>query len=172
MSKTSLQITEDMEALDQLLADEGLDFDDPAVQEIICQWAEENTEAFDTKMDNAGALIQEWLGRAELRKNEAKRMSSLATVDENNAKRLKEHLKFIFDRRGIKKLETNRFRLSVAKNGGLQPLEINCEPEELPTEFQKTLIVCNNEAIREALVAGQTVPGCILKERGTSFRVK
>ncbi len=172
MKKTSIEISDDMLALDDLLADGDIDWDDPQVQAIICEFATENEEAFTTKVDNSAALISEWLNRAAMRKSEAKRMNALAQTDENNAKNLKEHLKYILQKIGRSKVETPRFRVSVARNGGLAPLFVRARVDELPVELTRTEIMVDNDAIRKKLEAGEHVYGCELGERGTSLRIK
>ncbi len=172
MKKTSIEISDDMLALDDLLADGDIDWDDPQVQAIICEFATENEEAFTIKVDNSAALISEWLNRAAMRKSEAKRMSALAQTDENNANSLKEHLKFIFEKLGRDRVETPRFRVSVTNNGGRIPVIVKVPAEELPLDCVNAKVTVNSDAIRKKLEAGETVRGCEFGERDTSLRIK
>lgn len=173
---TGLEISDDMKALEELLADGEIDFDDPQAQEIICKWAEEQEENRNGKADNIAALVKEWIARAEFRKQEAERLRSRALIDENNAKRLKGYLMFLLQTWGLRKMETPRFSLGIAGNGGKQPLDIApeyvAEPGRLPVEYQVSKIEINKDAIRDALAAGQNVPGCKLLDRGESLRIK
>ena len=172
MSRTGLAISEDILALAELMEDENINWDDPQVQVIICEFATENEEAFITKVDNSAALITEWLNRAAMRKHEAKRMNALAQTDENNANSLKEHLKYILEKLGRGRVETPRFRVSVTKNGGIIPVIVKVPAEELPLDCVNAKVTVNSDAIRKKLEAGQSVYGCELGERGTSLRIK
>ena len=172
MKQTLMDITEDMQALEALLSEEGIDWDSPEVQAIVCDWATESEEVFINKVDNYGALMAEWSHRVNTRKTEAKRMTELARIDENNLNNLKERLKYHLEAIGRIKVETPRFRFTVAKNGGLAPLTVNALVDELPEDCVRTEIKPDNDAIRKKLEAGQSVYGCELGERGTSLRIK
>ena len=56
----------------------------------------------------------------------------------------------------LKTVETPRYKLSVAKNGGKAPLILDesVPVTNLPEQFQKVSIDANTAAIREALAAG------------------
>ena len=56
----------------------------------------------------------------------------------------------------LKTVETLRYKLSVAKNGGKAPLILDesVPVTNLPEQFQKVSIDANTAAIREALAAG------------------
>lgn len=174
--KTGLQITSDMLALQDLLDNEDTDFDNPNVQRMICAWAEELEENRNNKADNIVALIQEWRGRAALRRQEGERLLARAAIDERNAKRLKDHLQFLMMTWGLRRMETARYSLSIAANGGKPALDISPElaayPDKLPVEYQLTKIEPNKEAIRTALLAGTHIAGCRLLERGESLRIR
>jgi hypothetical protein len=73
---------------------------------------------------------------------------------------------------GKVKIETPRFKLSVAGNGGKQPLEVAVEPTALAPQYQAVKVEANKEAIRAALEGGTAVPGCTLLPRGTSLRIR
>ncbi len=72
----------------------------------------------DRKLDNYCALVGEMSARAEVRKAEAKRLMELAATEEKRAKLLKDRLLWFFETHNLKAVETPRYRLSVAKNGG------------------------------------------------------
>ncbi len=172
MNRTMIEISEDMQALDALLSEEGIDWDSPEVQAIVCDLATENEENFNTKVDNYVALITEWVGRTVTRETEAKRLSALAKIDKNNAERLKERLKYNLEAMGRLKVETPRYRVTVAKNGGKIPLVVNARVEELPADCVRTELKPDNDAIRSKLEAGEAIAGCTLGDRGTSLRIK
>ena len=170
-TRSLFSISDDIEKLNELLDDCG---DDAQQQELIAQWFEQLGAERDTKLDAYAALITEMLARAEVRKAEAKRLQELAAADENRAKLLKDRLKSFFDTHNIRTVETARYKLSLAKNGGKAPLILKdgLSPTELPEQFQKVSIDPNTAAIREALERGEKLEWAQLGERGTSMRIK
>jgi len=172
MKQTLYEITEDMRAIDALLDEAGGDVSDPTVLEAIEKWIAELDTNLRDKVDGYAAYISELLAKATARKAEAKRLSTLAKYNENAAKRLKERLLRAFQERGIDKVETPRYVVSVRKNGGKLPLDVQVPGSELPPRFQKVTIDPDNDAIRKALDAGEEVEGCVLMERGTTLSVR
>ena len=59
----------------------------------------------------------------------------------------------------------------IVKNGGAQPLELLCQPEELPKAFRKVKIEADNTAIRDALASGKKLKFARLLERGEHIKV-
>lgn len=169
--RTLFSISDDLEKLNELLDSAG---DDAQQQELIAQWFEQLGEEREKKLDGYCALITEMMARAEVRKAEAKRLMELAASDENHARLLKDRLKWFFETHGLKTLDTARYRLSLAKNGGKAPLILKdgVEPNVLPERFQKVSIDPNTTAIREALERGERLDFAQLGERGTSLRIK
>jgi hypothetical protein len=171
MPTTLLDISEDMIALDDLLTDSGGDITSPEVESAIDQWMQELDQNLQNKADGYCALIQEMRSRAEARKAEAKRLADRARIDAHNARFLKERLQYVFERHGIKRLETKRFKISVAKNGGKLPMTIYDE-SQIPKDKQIVITVPDQDAIRHALDADETVPGARLEERGSHLQIR
>ena len=169
--RSLFNISEDLEKLNTLLDEVG---DDAEQQELIQQWFETLGEERDRKLDGYAALISEMQARADVRKAEAKRMQELATTDENRARLLKARLKTFFETHDIKTIETPRYKLTLAKNGGRAPLILdeNLAVTSLPEHFQKVSIDADTAAIREALEKGESLEWARLGERGTSMRIK
>jgi hypothetical protein len=128
--------------------------------------------ALDEKADDYAALIQHLIARADARRVEAQRMRDLAATDEALADRLKARLKEAMETTGRTKLDTARFRLSVAGNGGKQPLSVTCDATTLPKELTTVTVAANKDAIRQALENGASIAGCELLPRGTSLRIR
>ena len=129
--------------------------------------------ALESKAEDYAGLIRELELRAKARKEEADRIRSLSNADAELADRLKERLKAAMESSGKLKIDTPRFRLSVAGVGGRPPLvvdESHMAAWEPP--FRKVITEPNREAIRIALENGATIPGCTLMPRGTSLRIK
>ena len=130
---------------------------------------EGNIEA---KVENYCWLIREIEARALIRQTEAKRIRNLALTNEAMVKSLKERLKFFFETQSIQKLECKTFKVSIANNGGVQPLQVDLPPDQLPVMFQKVTIEPDNASIRKALEIGTQIDGVKLLPRGTSLRIK
>jgi len=170
-TRTLFSIGDDLEKLNELLDEAD---DDAQQQELISQWLEQLGTERDAKLDNYAALITEMLARAEVRKLEAKRMMELAVADESRARLLKDRLKCFFEAHNLKTIETPRYRLSLAKNGGKAPLILDdsIPATQLPEQFQRVSIEPDTKAIREVLETGQQLTFAQLGERGTSIRIK
>lgn len=170
-TRTLFSISNDLEKLNELLDDCG---DDAQQQDLIQQWFEQMGDERDRKLDNYSALIVECTSRSSARKAEALRLMELAQTDENRAKLFKDRLKWFFQTHNLKLLDTARYRLSLAKNGGKAPLILDesVPVTQLPEQFQKVSIDPNTTAIREALERGEVLEWATLGERGTSMRIK
>lgn len=128
--------------------------------------------ALEDKAESYAIVIKELEVRAAARRDEATRIRDLAATDEALAERLKRRLKEAMETTGRLKIDTPKFRLSVANNGGKQPLNITVPAEDLPEALRVVRLEPNKDAIRAALEAGASVPGCELAPRGTSLRIR
>lgn len=173
MSKSLFQISDDLKSLDNALADCDGSEQDPIFLDWFEKLATATLEERNTKLDNYGALISELEARSLARTEEAKRLQTLAKTDSNKAKRLKERLKFFFEQHGYGKIETDRYRFSLVKNGGKSPVVLNddYDPCDMPEEFTRLERMADLAAIREALEAGEELEFAALGERGTSLRI-
>ena len=169
-----MQISQDMLALDDLIAECGGDVSDPRVAEAIDAWVAELQGNMSGKVDGYAALITEMERRAEVRLAESARLAARARVDENAAKFLMMRLKTAMDFHGLKKIETDRFTVSVVNNGGKAPVVID-DPHAVPLPMTRTIparVEPDKDRIRQALENGEAVPGCTLGERGTRLSIR
>lgn len=168
--RTLFSISDDLQQLNDLLDEVG---DDSQQQELINNWLEAVGEERDRKLDGYAALISEMSARAEVRKAEGRRLMELAATDENRARLLKERLKSFFQLHDLKTINTDRYRLSLAKNS-TRPLIVdpNLSPTQLPEQFQKVSVEINTGAIREALKQGESLPFAQLGDAGSHIRIK
>jgi hypothetical protein len=145
---------------------------DMAANEALEQHLAGLDEALDQKAESYASVIRSLELRARARKDEASRIRDLAEADEAVADRLKKRLKEAMEATGKTKIDTPRFKLSVAGNGGKAPLVIDGSADDLPPQFRVVRHEPNKDAIRAALESGEAVPGCALLPRGTSLRIK
>lgn len=113
-------------------------------------------ESLPAAIDDVLSLVRDIEARAEARKAEADRLKQRAKRDEAVAAWFKGQVLRTMQAEGLKKLETARWRATVAQPGGKPAMEI---VGEIPPEFitEKIEIVPDKEAIRAALESGQTL---------------
>lgn len=171
MKKSLFHISEDLVMLQEML--EHVDTDSEQVNEILA-FLENGQKELLHKLDNYAELICELTARSEARKQRAKEMTELAKADEALVKRLKTTLQYFFEAKGISRQDTDRHRITLAKNGGKLPVVFNdaVMPENMPEKYQITVISPNTDAIRADLEAGENLPFAKLGDRGQSLRIK
>jgi len=110
----------------------------------------DSEEDFIEKLDNCLRYITELESLAEARKNEAKRLTNLATQSSNRANDLRRYVLNHLERTGKTNIETANHRVLVKKK---QPKVIlDCEsPEDLPDEFKRIKVEPDKVAIKKAL---------------------
>jgi len=170
---TLLQISDEMRTLDALVAEIAADGGDISqVEDTITQWFNELGEQRDKKVDSYCALIREFELRAKARDEEVQRLQKRVETDLNAAGFLKARLKTFFEEQGIKKIETERYTVSIAKNGGQQPVVL--DETLIEPEFEKVVTQRkpDMEKIREALDAGRRLPFAHYGERGTRLSIR
>ena len=170
---TIYEISEDMAALDALLAETGGEIT-PEAEAAFNAFEAELAANLHAKTDAYCALLAEIDARAAARKAEAKRLADRAKTDERTADALRERLRFVWETRRLGKVETDRFTVSLAKNGGKAPLDIRCGVDELPAWAIKreTVVTVDKDAIRSRLDAGESLDFASLMERGTRINIK
>jgi hypothetical protein len=173
MKQTLLDITEDMAAIDELLAESGGEIT-PETEGTLDAWFAELDTNFTGKVDNYCALITEIECRAAVRKAEADRLYDRAKVDENAAKALRERLRFVWELRAMGKVQTSRYTVSLAKNGGKAALDVRVGAEDLPAWAVKTetVVTVDKDAIRSRLEAGEQLDFASLMQRGNRIAIK
>lgn len=70
---------------------------------------------------------------------------------------------------GNLKLQTEHFKISAVKNGGLQPMKIT---GDVPEEYLEYKPQPDNKKIRDALNDGITLDFAHLEERGTHLNIR
>ena len=170
---TIYEISEDMAALDALLAETGGEIT-PEAEAAFNAFEAELAANLHAKTDAYCALIAEIDARAAARKAEAKRLADRAKTDERTADALRERLRFVWETRRLGKVETDRFTVSLARNGGKAPLDIRCGVDELPAWAitRETVVTVDKDAIRSRLDAGESLDFASLMERGTRINIK
>ena len=91
-------------------------------------------------------------------------------VRANHVKRMKEALIEAMDIAGVDSIPAGEYSLKIAKNGGVQPMEV--DKENVPDNFMKVIYEPDNAKIREALANGEKLSFAHLEERGRHLNIK
>ena len=188
-TKTLFDLSTEAVELDDLLNDFDGDITDEAKEAEIDRFltdAAENRDSLKSKIDGYIAIIAENDARSEMRQAEAARIARLANENKLTSDRLKSRLIFAMQNiLHVEKLETDFHLLKTQKSGGKQSLKLLTDisnedfvtrPENerftkiIPPVAAKTVV--DNEKIRAALEAGETLEFAELAERKTLLKIK
>lgn len=165
---TLLQIEADMQALDDLLTDSETDIS----EQLEPYWVALESQ-LENKAQGYAALIREMELRATARMAERDRLERRIVTDRNNARFLKERLKLVMEKCGLLKIETEHFRLSVARDGGKPALQIDGEADAIAAGYGLTPApVAHKQMIRDAIDQGENLPFARLLPRGTHLNIR
>jgi hypothetical protein len=171
MSKTLARV-HDATAAAQELEEMLLESSGELTDEMEGQFAilTQQAESLPAAIDDVLALVRDIEIRAEARKAEAKRIADRAKRDEAVAAWFKNQVLRVMQNEGMKKIETTRFRATVAMPGGKAALEI---VGDVPAEMTKTVteIVVDKDAIRSALEQGTVLSFARLVEKQPYLRI-
>ena len=157
---TLYEITSEYQELLSMMEDPETD------PEIVRDTMEAIQGEFDIKADSYCIVIKELEAEQAKWKAERDRADRHYSVIGNHIVNLKEALLTSMLATGMTKLPTEHFKLSVAKNGGLQPMKIT---GDVPEEYCK--LEPDNNKIREALKTGN-LDFAHLEERGMHLNVR
>lgn len=155
MTDTLYDIGADMRALEDILFEAGGEINDEALESEIDRWLDDNNTRLEIKLDKYGMLIRNREAIAEQRSKEAKRLEALAKTDHNLVARLKGRLYGFFKVHKKDKVETEKFKFWLQKNGGATPVvlsaKVQTDLELLPNRFIKYTPSIDTAKLREAL---------------------
>lgn len=124
----------------------------------------------DDKVEQWNRAIKNQEAERDALKSEYQRLYERYKSQDAQVSRMKETLLMYLQTMGRK--EGGKVLMAkIVKNGGAQPLEILCQPEELPKAFRKVKIEADNAAIRDALASGKKLKFARLLERGEHIKV-
>jgi hypothetical protein len=163
---TLYELAHDYRAAADKLAD--LELDDQTITDTL----ESLSGDLEVKATNTAMFIRNIEASAAAIKEAESHMAARRKALENRAARIKDYLLANMMVAGVQKIECPYFKLAVRENPpavevyepGLIPAEFMRQPEPPPPAVDKT-------AIKEALKAGQEVPGCKLS-RGVRLEIK
>ena len=123
------------------------------------------------KLDSFVYVIKEKEARSKALLEDSKVKREEARVLQNSADRIKEIMIDTLEQRGVKELLGETCKIRIRKHGGKEPLLIEDE-DLLEDKWFMPRVMVNKRAIREALQAGESIPGCSFGERGRGLTIK
>ena len=156
-----------LELLDAFTDADGCD---PEYQSAVEQALSDAGDQFDSKVDGYASLIRELELRSKAQKEEAERLLTKAKTAEGSAAWLKKTLLEAMDRTGRRRVETSRFKVSVARNSSA-PVVLHVDPDLVPDAWSRVTRKPDMTSIRKALKNGADLPFARLGEPGTHLRI-
>lgn len=142
--------------------------EDPEVDpETIADTMEALEGELEVKAESYVVIIKELTAEAEKFKAESERLTKRKDTLELRIAQLKDRLIESMKETGRDKLPTEHFKLSIAKNGGVQPLKIT---GDVPKEYCK--LEPDNKKIRESLLLGEKLDFAQLEDRGVHLSIR
>jgi len=121
------------------------------------------------KAEAYAIMINELLAKADRIDKEVARLDGWVDSLRNNAASMKNILMDTLDVLGVKKIETEHFRIGIAGNGGKKPLRITGDVPESYTVMKPEIDVAR---IRDELEKGEELPFAHLEERGRHLNIR
>ena len=129
----------------------------------------------ENKADGYCFVIDRFNSDIEMIGIEEARLKARREVIENRVKVMKEALKKvleIMEENGVEKpeIKTALHTIKLAKNGGVQPMEVN--EDKVPDNFKKVILETDKNKIRMALEKGEKLDFAELKPRGRHVTIR
>lgn len=139
--------------------------------QVIADTMEGIQGELDIKCDSYVVVIRQLEAQVEMIDAELIRLEKNKSALTNNIKRMKAAVLDTIQMTGSRKMVTDHFKLSIVKNGGKQPMEVD-EIEKIPQDYLTMKPVANMEKIRQELEGGSQLDFARLKERGEHLSIR
>lgn len=163
------EITGDLLTLQEMLEDSVED-------QVLTDTLEAVQGEYEVKLEAYCKVIKNLEADIDALKNEADRLNTKRAVLSANIDRLKKAMFDSMKATNTPKVKGTLFTVAIQKNGGVAPINYDKDNKDITLKLPDELVVVtekpNLDAIRELLVAGKTVEGFSLGERGESLRIK
>lgn len=133
-------------------AETGEIFDSENFDELQC--------ALDDKLEACAAYLRELMADVDSLKTEEARMAARRRSIEARAARFKRYMLECMEHSNVDKVKTARFSMWVGRSQSVDIIDVGELPERFTTT--RTDVVVDKKAIRDALKAGEEVPGARL----------
>lgn len=157
---TLYELTQEYQELLAMMEDPDID------PQVIADTMEGLDGEIEIKAESYIRVLKELEAESNKIDAEVKRLGSRWDACQINIRKLKDSLLTSMQETGKDKIQTEHFRISVAKNGGLKPIRVT---GDVPPEFCK--LEPDNKKIREALNNGE-LEFAHFEERGVHLSVR
>jgi hypothetical protein len=162
---TLYELKDEYKQLLEMLEDPDID------PQVIADTMEAVSGELDVKCDSYVVIIKKLEAQVEMIDTELIRLEKNKTALTGNIKRMKSSVLDAIQLTGQRKMETDHFKLSIVKNGGKQPMEVD-EIEKIPQAYISMKPVADIEKIRKELEAGGELEFARLKPRGEHLGIR
>jgi chaperonin cofactor prefoldin len=162
---TLYELKDEYKQLLEMLEDPDID------PQVIADTMEAVSGELDVKCDSYVVIIKQLEAQVEMIDTELIRLEKNKTALTSNIKRMKSSVLDAIQLTGQRKMETDHFKLSIVKNGGKQPMEVD-EIEKIPQAYISMKPVADVEKIRKELEAGGELEFARLKPRGEHLGIR
>ncbi len=162
---TLYQITDDFLRLLELAQDPEVDPD------VIKDTLDGIQGELEDKADSYAVVIKELEAEEAKFQAEITRLTKTKKKITENIEKVKENLLAALIATENRKLTTEHFKFSVAKNGGKNPMWLD-DIEKIPKEYILQKPEVDKEKIREALDSGKKLDFAHFEERGVHLSIK
>ena len=162
---TLYELKDEYKQLLEMLEDPDID------PQVIADTMEAVSGELDVKCDSYVVIIKQLEAQVEMIDTELIRLEKNKTALTGNIKRMKSSVLDAIQLTGQRKMETDHFKLSIVKNGGKQPMEVD-EIEKIPQAYISMKPVADVEKIRKELEAGGELEFARLKPRGEHLGIR
>ena len=143
--------------------------EDPEIDpQVLADTMEALDGEIEQKADGCARVMRELEASAKAHREEARRHLDRARVDENSLKRISSGLQNLMMLSGKRKLRTELFNLSIAKNPDSVVIP---DESRVPEQFLKAEIKIDKAAVKQALKDGQEFDWAHL-EASEGLRIK
>lgn len=143
---------------------------DPETGEIDEARVNALTAELADKAEAVHHVIRAWDAECEAIKAERERLAKRAAEIVARGDRLAAYLTRCLVDAGTRKVSTALITCSVVQ--GSERVEVTCEPDALPAEYQRKKVEADKAEIKAALKAGVEVPGCSLVRGPDTIRFR
>lgn len=157
---TLYELTQEYQELLAMMEDPDID------PQVIADTMEGLDGEIEIKAESYIRVLKELEAESNKIDAEVKRLGNRWNTCQINIRKLKDTLLTSMQETGKDKIQTEHFRISVAKNGGLKPIRVT---GDVPPEFCK--LEPDNKKIREALNNGK-LEFAHFEERGVHLSVR
>ena len=157
------ELTQQYQMLLELMEDPETD------PEVLSDTMEALEGEIEEKAEAYAIIIKKLSAEYNMFDTEMKRCQKNRDVLGNNIKHMKENLQTTMELTGKTKFQTDHFKFSIVKNGGVAPISVS---EDVPDEYMRIKKEPDMALIREVLAAGCELTFAHLQERGTHLSIR